>query len=310
MSFSSGTYSLPAGNPVVTGTTISSTTHNNTESDIASALSTAILKDGTQTCTAAIPFVTGVTTTSTTFAVFNTTATTINAFGAATTLNVGNASGTANILGLQRFDDTTDSTSIITGSIQTDGGLGVTKAAWIGGLMNVAGAITAQSTINKVTLTAPATSATITIADTGSLITSGAYAVTLTATAATNVTLPTSGTLSNNFTKSFTSAGQTITSAGALTLAHSLGTAPVLIQIRLKCIAGGGEASYTQNQEVVIGPAGGTSGMGVSVIGSDATNLVVRFSNVANCFAIHDASSGVLTNLTNASWNVIFKAWA
>lgn len=51
------------------------------------------------------------------------------------------------------------------------------------------------TTVNKVTITAPANSATLTIADSGSLITSGAYAVTLTATATTNVTLPTSGTL-------------------------------------------------------------------------------------------------------------------
>lgn len=56
------------------------------------------------------------------------------------------------------------------------------------------GAATATS-INKVTITAPASSATLTIANGGSLITSGAYSITLTATGATNVTLPTSGTL-------------------------------------------------------------------------------------------------------------------
>jgi len=55
MPFSSGTYSLPAGNPVTTGTTISSTWANNTFSDIASALSSAVLKDGTQTITADLP---------------------------------------------------------------------------------------------------------------------------------------------------------------------------------------------------------------------------------------------------------------
>ena len=55
MPFSSGTYSLPSGNPVVTGTTISSTTTNTTNSDIATALSSCILKDGTQTVTANIP---------------------------------------------------------------------------------------------------------------------------------------------------------------------------------------------------------------------------------------------------------------
>jgi hypothetical protein len=55
MPYSSGTYSLPSGNPVVTGTTISSSTTNTTNSDIATALSTCVLKDGTQTITANLP---------------------------------------------------------------------------------------------------------------------------------------------------------------------------------------------------------------------------------------------------------------
>lgn len=153
MSFSSGVFSLVAGNPVVTGTTISSTTNNNTMSDVATGLSTCLLKDGTQTATAAIPFVTGVTTTSGTFNVFNTVATTINAFGGASSaLNMGNASGTNTILG--------------------------------------------TSTISKVTITPPTTSATLTLIDGSSLITAGAFAITLTSTGTTNVTLPTSGTLS------------------------------------------------------------------------------------------------------------------
>jgi len=42
----SGVYSLPAGNPVVTGTTISSTTMNNTLNDIASALTGSLSADG------------------------------------------------------------------------------------------------------------------------------------------------------------------------------------------------------------------------------------------------------------------------
>jgi len=42
----SGTYNLPAGNPVVSGTTISSTWANNTLSDIASALTGSIASDG------------------------------------------------------------------------------------------------------------------------------------------------------------------------------------------------------------------------------------------------------------------------
>lgn len=56
------------------------------------------------------------------------------------------------------------------------------------------GVATATS-INKVAITAPATSATLTIADGASLVTSGAYSLTLISTAATNVTFPTTGTL-------------------------------------------------------------------------------------------------------------------
>ena len=52
----SGTFTLVAGNPVVTGTTISSTVHNNTNNDFATGLSTAITKDGQTTLTANIPF--------------------------------------------------------------------------------------------------------------------------------------------------------------------------------------------------------------------------------------------------------------
>jgi len=47
----SGTYSLPAGNPVVTGTTISSTWANNTLTDIATALTGSLAADGQTTAT-------------------------------------------------------------------------------------------------------------------------------------------------------------------------------------------------------------------------------------------------------------------
>jgi hypothetical protein len=42
----SGTYSLPAGNPVVTGTTIASTWANNTMNDLAAALTDSVAADG------------------------------------------------------------------------------------------------------------------------------------------------------------------------------------------------------------------------------------------------------------------------
>jgi hypothetical protein len=47
----SGTYSLPSGNPVVTGTTISSTWANTTLGDIANALTQSLAADGQTTAT-------------------------------------------------------------------------------------------------------------------------------------------------------------------------------------------------------------------------------------------------------------------
>lgn len=51
----SGIFTLVTGNPVITGTTISSTTQNNTTSDFATGLSTCLTKDGQTTPTANIP---------------------------------------------------------------------------------------------------------------------------------------------------------------------------------------------------------------------------------------------------------------
>ena len=52
-----------------------------------------------------------------------------------------------------------------------------------------------SSKLNNITVTTPATAATLTLANNSSLVTSGAFSLTLTTTAATNVTLPTAGTL-------------------------------------------------------------------------------------------------------------------
>lgn len=73
------------------------------------------------------------------------------------------------------------------------------------------GAATATS-INKVTVIAPATSATLVLVDGSTLATSGANSITLTSTGATNVTLPTSGTLATVREMAQLSADVTITS--------------------------------------------------------------------------------------------------
>lgn len=98
----SGTFLVnSSGQPVVSGTTITSTAFNALTADLATGLSTAITKDGQTTTTARVPFL----------------------FGISSTL-------------------TTDSTSTGTGSIITLGGVGIAKALWVGGLTNIAGALT------------------------------------------------------------------------------------------------------------------------------------------------------------------------
>jgi hypothetical protein len=72
-------------------------------------------------------FGTGVTTGDATFAVFNTNATTINAFGAATTISLGAASGTAT------FNSTNNTTAANTGAVVFSGGVGIGKSVSVGG---------------------------------------------------------------------------------------------------------------------------------------------------------------------------------
>jgi hypothetical protein len=55
--------------------------------------------------------------------------------------------------------------------------------------------VSTTGNFNKVTITAPGTGATLTIADNGSLITSGGHSLTFTTSAATSVIMPTTGTL-------------------------------------------------------------------------------------------------------------------
>jgi hypothetical protein len=110
----------------------------------------------------------------------------------------------------------------------------------------------------------------------------------------------------------FTSTAQTITAAGSLTLAHSLGAAPFAVGARLKCTST--EANYSVNDEVAIElgsqaiTSGGTADKGVSVV-ADTTNLNVRFGAATATFAIPDKTTGANTAITNSKWNIIFYAW-
>jgi hypothetical protein len=110
------------------------------------------------------------------------------------------------------------------------------------------------------------------------------------------------------FTESFVSAAQTITSAGALVLAHGLSVAPTHVQVWLKCVSTAN--NYAEDDEFPYAPMGGaTTNQGVSIV-CDATNINVRFGSATEVFSVNDKTTGATAAATNSNYNLIVKAWA
>lgn len=106
----------------------------------------------------------------------------------------------------------------------------------------------------------------------------------------------------------FTSAEQTITSSGALTLAHGLGAAPTFMQGFLKCQ--NVSAGYAVGDVVAANLAGSsTVSQGFSMT-ADATNIYIRFGTATQVFMINSKNTGGSFNLANSDWKFIVKAVA
>ncbi len=191
------------------------------------------------------------------------------------------------------------------------------------------GVATATS-INKVALTAPATSATLTLANGSTLATSGAYNITLTATGATNVTLPTTGTLVNsavtalnslvdidttsssthtmNIATASTSSGQTKT-VNLGTGSGSGSTTNVAIG------ATSGTTTVTLNGDVVLGTASDTATTASHYMVETGSDGKIRPKTLANVRTEIVTSSSVNAaiatsdiEITDSSKGIILKA--
>jgi len=106
----------------------------------------------------------------------------------------------------------------------------------------------------------------------------------------------------------FVSAPQTITSGGALTLAHGLGATPIHGYVRLRCLTA--EAGYSINDETFYNVSkadqSATGNHDHSIV-CDGTNINVRFGSAASVYGVANKTSGAQSLLTNANWNVIFQ---
>lgn len=291
----SGTYSLPSGNPVSTGTTISSTTHNNTMSDIATALTGSLARNGEATPTANQPMATYKHT------------------------GVGNASARDQYAAAGQVQDSSffwlgtggGTADVITGSLTP----AITAyAAGQSFYFISSGANTTNVTLNINSLGAKAITRNGTTALVAGDIPSGE--VVHVVYDGTQFQLQTPKYPPDPidpddpmFTLSYTSGNLTVSSAGVNTLAHGMGTMPTLVQLRYKLINAVG--NYSAGDEIIICPlhnrADGTP-IGWGVL-ADATNITVRASTSGTLFIL-DKTTGASTSIAYTDTYLIVRAWA
>ena len=126
---------------------------------------------------------------------------------------------------------------------------------------------------------------------------------------------PASGNLANctgypnAFTATFTSSAQTITSGGALSIAHGASAKPKIVVAYLVCQTD--EQGYVAGDELFVNVGSDETyslGHGFALTRS-TTNLEIRFGSDANVFAMPNKTTGTRANLTNASWKIVFSAF-
>ena len=110
------------------------------------------------------------------------------------------------------------------------------------------------------------------------------------------------------FTKEYVSPEQAIAVGGALSLSHGLGEPPKFWQRYLICKVA--EAGYSVGEIIdVAGTQDASVAYGVSIV-PNASTLECRYGNASSAFFALNKSTGATSNLTNANWRLIVRAWA
>lgn len=105
----------------------------------------------------------------------------------------------------------------------------------------------------------------------------------------------------------FTSTDQTITAAGALTLAHGLGYTPKEFWIALVCQSA--EHNWSVNDVVYVGLSTPQASYGTgAAVYADGTNVYVRYGLYTNTFYVLDKTTGERAAITNTNWKCRFYA--
>lgn len=116
------------------------------------------------------------------------------------------------------------------------------------------------------------------------------------------------GKRAHSATAEYNSGNQTITSAGALTLAHGLPAEPTRVTCWLKCLTG--EHGFSVGDKALApltSSDAATDTQGFSLV-ADATNLTIRFGTNAAVFTYKNKTTGAGVALTNANWALVVIA--
>lgn len=108
------------------------------------------------------------------------------------------------------------------------------------------------------------------------------------------------------FSGEYTSAQQTLTIGGLITLAHGLGTIPKTLDYKLVCKTA--EAGYSVNDVVAVSQMNDNASRGFQPY-FDATNIYIRVGSVV-AGGVLIKGTGASSFITAANWKLVVRAWA